>query len=115
LALGLNQALLSVDLHSGRLMDRWDGNWIAMAASPEGDAAAVLDLSGDVHLVGVRDGHFDRRDSVRRAPVEPDGRRVFSRAIALDEDEVAIAGGGLVAIGALTEGWRDVGVTAGPG
>lgn len=93
LAVALNQAVVSIDLVAGAVIDVWRGAWASVAVAPGGEHVAVLASTGIIAVADLVDGRF-----APRAEIAPPAGSRPPRAIAFDGSAVAVCGGGLVAV-----------------
>jgi hypothetical protein len=99
LAVALNQAVISIDLVGGAVVDQWPGAWASVAVPPDGEYIAVLSSDGAVTVADLTGGRFGPGTKV--APPNGSGP---PRAIAFDGAAVAVCGGGIVAVARIDTG-----------
>jgi hypothetical protein len=99
LAVALNQAVVSIDLAAGAVVDQWPGAWASVAVRPDGQHVAVLSSNGTVTVADLADGRFGPGTKIT-----PPAGSGPPRAIAFDESAVAVCGGGIVAVARVDTG-----------
>jgi hypothetical protein len=93
-AVDLNRAVFWVDLHELRIVDRWAGQWQDAAITPDGLLAVALDLAGRLHFADLGSRRF--------RPIGAADNVTVPGSVALGQDVLAVAGGGVAARAGLT-------------
>ena len=88
-AVDLNRAVFWIDLPELRIVDRWAGRWQDAAVTPDGLLAVALDLAGRLHFAELGARRFRLLGTAGN--VAPPG------SVAVGQDVLAVAGGGVAA------------------
>jgi hypothetical protein len=89
IAVDLNRSIIWIDLAQRKIVDRWEGRWQDAAISHDGTFLAALDMNGRMHFACLTAHGF--------RPLGPLDESFRVDSIALDDNLIAVASGGVVA------------------